>query len=217
MRVSRNIRTVAFIAGVAALVGGVLSGMEMNDTKFFFEKEPYIHPKIIEDLTTWLSDGGEQVVAINLLESMNTNRYSGDLKKRGKGSPYIFYERTEECQKSECLFGPPSFGYQFIGKSASGIYVLLTNFSGGGSGQFRNLLLVSLEKDKGLSYDEKNNVLRLDRERWIIKKLDEIVLGDRYDGKITVNGNELRIGKDNFTGSGGEIKKDTTLKIEVAR
>jgi hypothetical protein len=95
--------------------------------------------------------------------------------------------------------------------------VLLTNFSGGGSGQFRNLLLVSLEKDKGLSYDKKNNALRLDRERWIIKKLDEIVLGDRYDGKITVKGNELRIGKDNFTGSGGEIKKDTTLKIEVVR
>jgi hypothetical protein len=215
VRVSRNSLTVAFIAGVAALVGAVLSATEMNDTKFFFEKEPYIHPKIIEDLTTWLSDSGEQVVAINLLESMNTNRYIGDLKKRGKGSPFIFYERTEECQKSECPFGPPSFGYQFIGKSASGIYVLITNFSGGGSGQFKNLLLVSLEKDKGLSYDEKSNALRLDRERWIIKKLAEIGLGDWYEGKISVKGNVLRIGKDQYPGSAGLFNKDTTLKIEV--
>jgi len=44
------------------------------DEHFTFKGHP-IHPAIIQDLTTWISDGGDQVISINLADSMRSNRY----------------------------------------------------------------------------------------------------------------------------------------------
>jgi hypothetical protein len=217
MNLGRNIRIGLLSVGIAVLICGTLFAAQRNNVQYFFDKKPYIHPRIIEDLTTWISDSGEQVVAINLLESMNTNRYYGDIKESGKKPPFIYYEKTGECKETGCLNGPPSFGYQFIGKSSSGVIVLLTESSGGGTGLFTNLLLVSVEKDKGLSYDQKNKMLRLNRERWLIKKLGDIALGDRYDGNISVKGDVLLIGKDKNSYPSGLFKKDTAIKIDLVR
>lgn len=206
-----------FLTVIAMLAGGPVWAAEADTPGYYFEKEPYIHPRIIEDLTSWLSDSGEQVVAVNLLESMGTNRYFGDIKVNGKESPLIFYENSEVCEQTDCPMGPPSFGYRFIGKSASGIYVLFTEASGGGTGKFRNLLFASLEKDRGLSYNEKNHTLRLDRERWIIKKLGEIPLGDRYEGNLSVKGDVLHIGKDKYSHAAELFNVDTDIKIESLR
>ena len=212
----------------ASIVGGVvlstvliisasIFAMEANSTKYFFEKEPFIHPKIIEDISTWESDKGEQIVSINLHESMGTNRYFGDIKTSGKNTPFVFYEKTDECEKTNCSMGAPSFGYRLIGITSSDMYVLFTEWSGGGSGRFRSLLLVSIEKDKGLSYDKNSNVLRLDRERLIVKKLSEIPLGDRYEGDITVKGNTIHIGKDEYAHTAGLFKNDTDVKVDIVR
>lgn len=184
---------------------------------YFFDHKPFIQPKIIEDLSTWVSDTGEQVVAINLPGSMGTNRYFADIKTDGNARPFVYYEDTDACQDAQCPGGPPSFGYRLIGRTPSGIYVLFTESSGGGSGRFRNLLLVSLTKDKGLSFNKKTDVLRLDRARWLIRRLAEITLGDRYEGDIRVQGNEIHVGRDRYSHSAGFFPKDTTLKLELTR
>jgi hypothetical protein len=212
---------------VIPLIGAVLALMIFSlailyasqeyHMRFFFDKEPFVHPKIIEDLCTWVSDEGEQVVAVNLLESMDTNRYFGDVKISGKDKPFIFYENTEECEKDPCPFGAPSFGYRLIGTTSSGIIVLFTEWSGGGSGRFRNLLLVSLEKDKGLSFNTSKNTLTLDRERCVLKRLGEIHLGDRYEGDITLEGDILRIGKDKYSPTSGIFKKDKKIVMKPIR
>ena len=206
-----------FLTGIAMLASGPVFAAEADTPGYYFEKEPYIHPKIIEDLTSWISDSGEQVVAVNLLESMGTNRYYGDIKVREKASPLIYYENTEGCKQTDCTTGYPVFGYRLIGRSSTGIYVLFTESRGGGTGSFRNLFFASLEKDKGLSYDEENHTMRIDRERWIIKKLGEIPLGDRYEGELSVKGDVLHIGKNKYSHSAELFNVDTEINIESLR
>ena len=159
-----------------------------KDCKYTFWEKPYIHPKIIQDLHTWLSDGGDQVVAINLIDSQDSNRYSEEIKIRKipGGHPFIYTEDEENGM----------FGYQYIGKTSSGIYILYISENGGGSGVFKNLMLVTIEKDKGAYFDESSLKITNSRERLIIKKLGEISLGDRWNGDLKVEGNKLIIGKD---------------------
>jgi hypothetical protein len=174
-----------------------------NDTLFYFDKEPYINPKIIEDLTTWLSDTGNQIVSIDL-QAQNSNRFSCDIKTKNiKGeNPYIFLEEDGEY-----------FGYKLIGKTDSDIYVIKTYSGGSGTGVFEELMFIKLEKENFLSYDKEQASIDLNSERFIIKKLGCIPLGDRYEGEIKIKGNNLFISKDknNFS---GVFTKDTVIQMD---
>lgn len=215
MQFVRRRWAVVFMIGILLTGRGTVMAGESSDTRYFFDKEPYIHPKIIEDLSTWISDGGEQVVAINLPGSMGTNRYSGVVKtKSGKNASLVYYEQTDECEKEACPFGPALFGYRLAGKTSSGVYVLVTQSSGGGSGIFKSLLFVTLQDDTGLSLDEGNMELHFTRQRRIIRRLAEMPLGDRYAGEITVKGNSVRIGKDRNPLSAGVFEEEAVLKID---
>jgi hypothetical protein len=165
---------------------------------YSFTREPFINPKIIEDLSTWLSDGGDQVIAINLTESQKSNRYSEKTISRWLNTehPYVGYEG----ENSEHDPRPPFFGYQYIGTIDSNVYVLQISSGGGGSGIFENLLLVTLEKDYGLGNyfgdTTYKDTIRLDNGRILIKKIGEIALGDRYQGELRIEGNKIFIGND---------------------
>lgn len=215
MNIRRYLRGVVSV--LAIFSAATAAALDTNDSGYFFDKEPYVNPRIIEELTGWLSDLGEQVVGINLVESMGTNRYFNNTQVSGEDKPVVFYQDTEACQNSTCPFGPPGFLYQLVGTTSSGVSVLFTESSGGGTGRFRNLLLVSLEKENGLSYDKQKNVLGMNRERWVLKKLLEIPLGDRYQGDISVKANSLYIGKDHYSHASGFFEEHTVITLETDR
>lgn len=204
-------RYIGTILIVMILFPAALYAAPAAATQYFFDKKPFVPPRIIEDLSPWISDKGEQVVAINLMESVAANRYFGDIKTTGTYRPFVFYEK--DCE-APCTMGPPRFGYRLIGTTPTGITALFTESSGEGSGAFRSIVLVTLEKDKGLSLDKNNRTLTLDRPRWLIKKLGEIPLGDRYDGKITLHGATLKIGKDENPHSAGIFTKETVITFQ---
>ena len=178
-----------------------------------FSSPPYVHPKIIEDLMTWISDRGDQVVAINLLEAQDSNRYSGEVVVRevpGKGPLVCVCSEKEE------------FAYQHIGRTTSGIHVLCTSDWRGGSDVFKNLLLLRIEDDKGLAVDWGRQSVHLSRRRLLLRKLGEIGLGDRWAGELKVKGNELFIGTDEgwfsrSVGKGGGplSRKEHLLRIDL--
>ena len=187
------------------------------DLPYSFSKPPYVHPKVVQDLMTWLSDSGDQVVAINLLDSQDSNRYSGEVKVReSEGeAPYVYVTDGRE-----------KFGYEYVGTTTSGIDVLCTSDCGGGSGIFMNLLLVRWEEEMGIDCDWQDLTVRPDRKRLLIRKVGEIALGDRWAGKLEVRGNDLFVGKDEgwFTVSGGRgggalsyDRKDRVLKVDLSR
>lgn len=212
-----NIRLCCFAMLCLVLLVGCSSeesqfaDIQQEELPFSFIHEPYIHPRIIQDLTTWLSDGGDQVVAINLLDAQNSNRYFGDVEvnEEGEEHPFVYFEGENE-----------RFGYRYIGRTEGGVHVLYTSDSGGGSGVFKSLMFVVFEYDRGTFSHPDKPLIDLSRERLLIKKLGEKSLGDRYDGKLEVVGDQLLIGKDTgwFSKSGGSggsgHTEDVLLKLD---
>lgn len=213
--------TLAYPAGVIAeeqvkpvRLPAIPSPQTEVQPSFFFDHQPFVSPKIVQDLSVWISDRGDQVVAINLLESQDKNRYFGDIqvgKSRADGK-YPFVSVEEKDKKSE-------FGYQYIGTTTDGVIVLFTSDWGGGTGHFENLILLVLEKDKGIDIDWEKQVVKKGHERLLIKKLGEIALGDRWRGELSVKGNRVFIGKDGdhkgtVEGRALDVSKDMLIDVK---
>ena len=181
----------------------------LDEASYTFWEKPYIHPRIIEDLTSWVSDTGDQVVAINLKDSQDSNRYFGNIKVQtfGGDTPYTFISCKEV--KGWC-------GYQYIGKTTSGIHILRTSKNTGGTGIFSGLLLVTIEEDFGITLDKNSNTVNMDRRRILVKKLGSIGLGDRYKGKIELKEDILFIAKD-VGKFAAKTAKDRVIKINLDR
>jgi hypothetical protein len=131
-----------------------------------FDQAPFIKPALVQDLYTWESDHGDQVLALDLAGSQGSNRY----------------------------FDPPAgFTYRYIGRTPDGIDVLFTSSSQGGSGVFRSLMLVRLRREPGLAIDAARGRVAWGPPRWVLKKLGELPLGDRWDGTLTLTGRQLHV------------------------
>ena len=161
---------------------------------------------------------GDLIVSINLYDAQGSNRFfsESDFKVKypadKKFNPIVFFNEGEEV-----------FGYQYIGKTETDIHLLHTYYSGGGSGVFIDIMLVTLIADYGVVFDIKRSIIKATRKRLLIKKLGEISLGDRWSGNLKLDGNNLFIGKDvgRFAGtdSGGrfsEKPKDRVVKIDIS-
>jgi uncharacterized protein len=191
-----------------------------QEPPYSFTRPPFVSPRIVNDLTTWLSDQGQQVVAINVTGSQGSNRYSGELQTRKleRDEPYVYVR-----SKGPSPDAPESeFGYQHVGRTASGVDVLLTKSSGGGSGVFTDLLLVKLEYDTGgISAEETKTkppeqTLRFNRRRLLIKSLGSILLGDRWSGQLKVTGNDIRIGKNTGFTAGELDAPERVVHVEYS-
>lgn len=206
-------------AALAALLGWTaVSGAAPPSSEPLpsFGQAPFIHPAIVADLSAWISDEGDQVVAIDLDGAHGADRYYADevTLSGDPASPWVSYVEPGRCDSAPC---PPRyapwFGYRRVGTLAGGIEVLFTEYNGGGTGRFRNLLLVAIEHDAGLSIDREAGLLRPDRTRRILRKLVGIPLGDRYAGEIAVRDGQLYIGRDTYAPSAELFVRDTVLSV----
>jgi len=177
-----------------------------EEPAYSFAKAPFIHPAIIKDLSTWLSDNGDQVVAINLLDSVESNRYHGEIGVSGKKNPSVSYiNKDDEDDEDEW------FAYRLVGRLDNGVYVLRIS-----DGYFMSLLLVTIEQDQGLLLDEKFQLVP--KKRVLIKKFSEISLGYKYGGDVTTRGNTIYIQADLMPdGSPGLFPVDTTVRVQRGR
>jgi len=110
---------------------------------YSFCEEPFIHPRIVQELTTWLSDTGDQVISVNLPDCQKSNRFSGDID---------IYTEPGASPSVRCGKENNWFEYQYIGKSESGVHILKI-MEGGGTYVGQGFLLVRFEKDRGLTFD----------------------------------------------------------------
>ena len=53
---------------------------DLESARYSFITPEFINPQILDDLSGWLSDTGDQIVSINISESNRSNRYHGRLK-----------------------------------------------------------------------------------------------------------------------------------------
>ncbi len=140
------------------------------------DRKPFINPRIIQDLTAWISDGGDQVVAINLPDAQLSNRYfcNVQIKNLKSGYPYVSW-----IDETKHYTNPVEFGYQYIGKSANGIYVVVTSDGGGGSEIDDDLLLLRFESGVGYDIDWETGVVTR-QSRYLIEKISQVYLGNKW-------------------------------------
>lgn len=194
------------VALVAALVGAASASAQpaapvrMIETEYSFTRAPFVNPRILYEMSAWLSDGGDLVVAINLEDANDSNRFSTwsdevEVRESAGRCPFVRWRQKPGAEGHS----RDSFGYRYLGMTDSGVSVLLTASSGGGSGTFMDLLFLAAERGQGIAHDEERNdgaVVRADRERVVLRKWGTIALGDRWDGELRLRGNDLFIGRD---------------------
>ena len=172
---------------------------------FFFGGNP-VHPKIIEDMISWISDSGDQTVAINLEDSQGSNKYN-------------FYEGLSASIENKNLWVKIEhedgfFSYDFHGVSDNGIMVLGTAENGGGSGVFKKLMLFrikevavlelqhdTLEEDISWSpstdygYEilksKNSRISKSDKKIIYLEKVYKFLLGDRNYHSVSIDNNFL--------------------------
>jgi hypothetical protein len=182
-----------------------------------FCQPPFVHPLVIKDLLAWMSDSGDQVVAINLTDANDSNRYYGEIKTRGSGKlapkhPLVVstVEESEGTEKSR-----ETVGYEYVGLTSSGLHVLRTWEEGDGTLVPTRLLFLSVEEDQGLADMEigkGDGTLRLARKRLLLRKIGELALGDRWAGALRIDGNKILVGRDQ--GQFAHNPKDIVLRLE---
>lgn len=60
----------------------------LSNTQYSFTRSEYINPLILADLNGWLSDPGDQVVAVDITGSNKSNRYFADDIGTHNSAPY---------------------------------------------------------------------------------------------------------------------------------
>ena len=165
--------------------------------KFFFWNGQPIHPLIIMDMVTLLSDEGDQVIAINLEHSQGSNRYCCEDSYNVTVKNGLM--RVEYRRPSKDGLNEGSFIYRLEGKTDNGVHVVRTWDNGGGSGIFSSLMFLRITERKGLRL-KGESLLALNKDQIVLEKLGELGLGDRKRHDIGVDenflfldGNKIRI------------------------
>lgn len=146
---------------------------DFDSSKYSFINNEFINPRIIEDLIGWLSDIGNQVVTVNITGSNKSNRYFGEITVKDSKNSYPLVTSS---------YGEGTFSYQYLGTSFSCVHLLQTWCSGGGSGVFCNIAMVTLSMD---AVFEQNENVGEKISRFVVKLIGTIPLGDRYQGTLS--------------------------------
>jgi len=165
-----------------------------------FDGQP-LHPLIVQEFITWLSDGGDQIISINLKDAVGSNRYCCDDSFSAKLSEkkilahtdfvrdYKTYDNNYISQE-DCGRGYCTFTYAHLGTTDNGAIVIQVWYSGGGSSTFSTLLFTKVKERMGANFDYENPAnLAFDKKQIVLEKLFSIALGDRQQPTISVNGN----------------------------
>ena len=173
---------------------------------YSFKKTPFVHPKIINEFVGNFSNVGDQVVAINLVDSQDSNRYFGEitvtpqLDPSEPSWPWVYsIDGEKEAQKGpDGLWDRPSYAYRWVGSTKSQLDVLHVKISGGGSGIFNSVVFTRIEVDQGVDYplardvESRTEAARPEiRVRELLRFVGRIPLGDRWLGTIEVDGNDV--------------------------
>jgi hypothetical protein len=168
---------------------------------YHFDREPYVNPRIVEELNGTLADLHPSVVAIDLMAANASNRFPLDYTTRDFNGTLVEYEREP---------GHGQFFYRHIARTLQGLDIVYCADSGGGSGTFVSLLFLKMRRDTAMDAMKEGGS---ERERVLLEMVGSVALGDRYDGKIEYADGVLTIGPDeSMMKHGGRV---TEQKIVV--
>jgi hypothetical protein len=147
----------------------------------FTLKGERIPPEIFRDFGDGnLADSQPTWVTVDLLAAVGSNLYSDEIRQYGK---WIIQSKPAP----GTLNGAEETSYSYIGAAENGLLVVLASYSGGGTGDFRTLHILSIEAAP--AFDSDGSLY----DRLNLTTLRGIPLGDRWEGEIHIAGNAVRI------------------------
>lgn len=155
---------------------------------FTYQLKP-VHPGCVREFDVSLADSPPPIVrSVDVRACATSNEFYMPPTKGEDG--YVSYEYDlGDGQKG-------SFAYKYIGKSESGIFVLATRSSTGGTMVAESIFLIRDSFKNYWRFDDDNNKT-LDR-RLVITCIGQITLGDRDSGKITLKDDKLTLGPSQY-------------------
>jgi len=132
-----------------------------------------------------LADSASIWTSVDLDAVVGSNQYFDAIKRAGA---WVSQGRAAAKGASS-----EATAYRYIGATKNGLLVAVATWNGGGSGVFTTLHILDLAATRA-SDDEGKIYTRLS-----LANLRGVALGDRWDGDVTISGNQIRI----TTKSGG--------------
>jgi hypothetical protein len=137
-----------------------------------------IPPEIFRDFGDGdLADSGTIWVTVDVKAAIGSNLYFDEIRQNG----------TWISQKKVTAGAEQETGYTYFGATESGFLVVLAAYSGGGSGDFITLHILDIAPAR--AFDLGGKVY----ERINLTDLWRVALGDRWDGKISIAKNTIRV------------------------
>lgn len=163
-----------------------------------------VPPEIFRDMGDGdMADSGSIIVTIDVKAATGSNLYADPIRRNGD---WVSQSRQDPHDKNLTQ----EEAYRFIGATANKLLVAVTSYSGGGSGVFYTLHILSAEPGHGIDSDGKRY------QRLNVTTIRSVPLGDRWDGDVRINGNIIAI---TTTGGvpGGHDRKPSTRTIRAER
>jgi hypothetical protein len=134
-----------------------------------------VPPEIFRDMGDGdLADSREIITAVDLNAARSSNLYADPITQQGEWVVQAASRGDESA-------------YQFKGETSNHLFVVVTRFSGGGSGVFYNLRLLDLVSGHAIGTDGE----LYDRANLV--SVQTVPLGDRWQGKVSVDQNLIAI------------------------
>jgi hypothetical protein len=158
------------------------AALDEANRSFTFNGKP-IHPLLVKEFSIWLSDNTSPVtVSVDVVSAAKArNEYYSDAVVDGSSV------RANNPEMLGYSGWTGFYQYERLGTLKNGLQVLRVSDCGGGSGIFEDLFFVKFTTDS--AYDENGESY----ERLLMTVVREYTLGDRDDGSIEVNADEVII------------------------
>jgi len=167
------------VPAVAQIVGDDAALLSEVRRAFTLHGKP-IPPEIFRDFGDGdLADSGSIWVTVDIEAAIGSNLYADDIKTEGK---WLSQKRA-----NQSLNGSEETSYTFIGATDNGLLAVLATYNGGGSGTFYTLHILDVAAARAFDADGKRY------RRINLTVLRSVVLGDRWDGAVSIAHNAVRI------------------------
>jgi hypothetical protein len=180
-----------------------LSPIDELRQNFTIGGEP-VPPNIFRDMGDGdLADSGSIIVTIDARAATGSNLYADLIKRNGT---WIAQSRASPGDKAL----NEEEAYRYIGMTANKLLVVITSYSGGGSGVFYSLHILTAEPARAFDGEGKRY------ERLNVTTIRSVALGDRWNGEVRIDGNAILI---TMTGGipAGQARKPSTVTIKAER
>ena len=137
-------------------------------------------PEIFRDFGDGnLADSASIWTSVDLDAAVGSNQYFDPIKQNGawvtQGRAAAKGNEAEET------------AYRYIGAAKNGLLIAVATYSGGGTGVFTTLHVLDLAPTRAFDDDGKATT------RVTLTNLRSVALGDRWDGDVTIAGDEIHI------------------------